>query len=420
MVREIERIAGGGLLHRRAFLSGALLVPGLAAAAARGEGLADAPWSRQPGAQPSGYGAPAPQEGGVERSLRTDYPGIAPGAAASFTPLHQLRGRITPSGLHFERHHAGVPAIDPFAHRLAIHGLVRRPLSFGVDDLLRYPLVSRLYFLECAGNSRANAQAEAPQLSCGMLHGLVSCSEWTGLPLGLLLDEAGVVAGAEWGVAEGADGARLNRSIPLAKLREDAFVALYQNGERLRPEQGYPLRLFLPGWEGNTSVKWLRRIELTRAPVHSREETARYSDLLASGKALQFSFEMGVKSVITHPSPGAALGAPGVYEISGLAWSGAGRIARVAVSADGGASWADAELEEPVLPRCLVRFRIPWRWDGGPALLASRASDEHGATQPERDAWLARYSPGGGHYYHYNAVQRWRIEPGGAVRNTYA
>jgi sulfane dehydrogenase subunit SoxC len=417
---EPERIAGGGLLHRRAFLAGALLVPGaLATRGASAEGLADAGWSRQPGAAPSGYGAPAPQESGVVREIYTDTPGIAPGAGVSFTPLHRLRGRITPAGLHFERHHAGVPAVDPEQHRLVIHGLVREPLSFSVNDLLRYPLVSRFHFLECSGNSLVNALPEPQQLPCGVIHGLLSCSEWTGIPLGVLLDEAGVAADAQWGIAEGADAARMNRSIPLAKLREDALVALYQNGERLRPEQGYPLRLFLPGWEGNTSVKWLRRIELARAPVHSREETSRYTDLLASGRAEQFTFEMGVKSVITHPSPGAELGPPGVYEISGLAWSGAGRVARVELSADGGASWAEAELEAPVLPRCLARFRIAWRWDGGPALLASRATDETGASQPERDAWRARYSPGG-EKYHYNAVQRWRIEAGGGVKNVYA
>lgn len=417
--RAPEPIAGNGLLPRRAFLAGALLVPGALAQRAGGEGLADAAWSRRPGAPPSAYGAPAPQERAVARIPYTETPGIAPGAAVSFTPLHRLRGRLTPAGLHFERHHAGVPAIDPEQHRLVVHGLVDRPLSFGVDDLLRYPLVSRLYFLECSGNSLVNALPEPQQLPCGVIHGLLSCSEWTGVPLGLLLDEAGVRPEAAWGIAEGADGARMNRSLPLAKLREDALVALYQNGERLRPEQGYPVRLFLPGWEGNASVKWLRRLELVRAPVQSREETARYSDLLASGKAAQFTFEMGVKSVITHPSPGAELGPPGVYEISGLAWSGAGPVASVAVSADGGASWAEAELEAPILPRCLTRFRIAWRWSGGPALLASRASDARGAAQPERAAWLARYSPGG-EKYHYNAVQHWRVEPGGAVKNAFA
>jgi sulfane dehydrogenase subunit SoxC len=419
-MREPERIAGGGLLHRRAFLARSMLVPGaLAAQRARGEGLADAAWSRQPGAAPSAYGVPAPQERDVARIPFTRTPGIAPGAGVSFTPLHKLHGRITPAGLHFERHHAGVPAVDPERHRLVIHGLVREPLSFGVNDLLRYPLVSRLHFLECSGNSLVNALPDPQQLPCGVIHGLVSCSEWTGVPLRLLLEEAGVSPVARWGVAEGADGARMNRSIPLAKLREDALVALYQNGERLRPEQGYPLRLFLPGWEGNTSVKWLRRIELARTPVHSREETARYTDLLASGRAAQFTFEMGVKSVITHPSIGAELGAPGVYEISGIAWAGAGRVARVEVTADGGATWAEAEIEEPALPRCLARFRIAWRWDGGPAVLASRATDETGARQPERAEWLARYSPGG-EKYHYHAVQRWRVEPGGGVRNVYA
>jgi len=210
----------------------------------------------------------------------------------------------------------------------------------------------------------------------------------------------------------------MNRSIPIAKLRDDALLALYQNGERLRPEQGYPLRLLLPGWEGNTSVKWLRRVELRRDPVQSRQETARYSDRLADGSAQQFTFEMGVKSVVTHPSAGLTLAGPGLYELSGIAWSGAGRVSRVEVSADGGSSWADALLEAPVLPRCLTRFRIPWKWDGGAGLLLSRAHDETGAAQPSRETWLARYAPG--QIYHCNAVQAWGVTPDGAVKAAYA
>ena len=410
---DLPAIAGGGLLHRRAFLTASLAVPGALSAAAATE-----PWLARPGASPRVYGAPSAREAGVARLVYTDYPGVAPGAGVSFTPLHQLRGRLTPNGLHFERHHAGVPEIDPERHRLVIHGAVARPLSFGIEDLLRYPMESRIGFLECSGNSFLQARDTPQQLPCGAIHGLLSCSEWTGVRLGLLLEEAGIRDDARWGIAEGGDAARMNRSIPRSKLLGDALIALYQNGERLRPEQGYPLRLFLPGWEGNTSIKWLRRLELRATPVHSREETAKYSDRMAGGRVEQFSFQMGVKSIITHPSPGAPLGAPGLYELSGIAWSGAGRVRRVEVSADGGTSWADAELEAPVLPKCLVRFRVPWRWSGQPAVLLSRAHDDTGAVQPTRDAWRAGYAAS--QIYHYNAIEAWRVMPDGEIENVFA
>ena len=244
---------------------------------------------------------------------------------------------ITPSSLHFERHHSGIPDIDPDAHRLLIHGLVDRALFFDMDALSRYPMVSTIRFIECSGNSRLAGLAPEPVGgTCGELHGLISCSEWTGVPLSVLLDEAGVDPTAHWILAEGADAAAMTRSVPLAKAMDDALVAIYQNGERLRPENGYPARLFLPGYEGNTSVKWLRRIKVTAAPMMTREETSKYTDLLPDGRSLMFSFPMEVKSVITSPSPGLELAGPGLYQISGMAWSGLGRIARVEVSADGG------------------------------------------------------------------------------------
>ncbi|MEM7409293.1 MAG: sulfite dehydrogenase [Myxococcota bacterium] len=411
---EWRAIAGGGLLDRRAFLTASLAVPG---ALSLGAAPTNEPWLSRPGTPPSGYGNPAPGEGGVARLIHTDYPGIAPGAGVSFTPLHQLRGRLTPNGLHFERHHAGIPAIGADQHQLVIHGAVDRPLAFRVEDLLRYPMESELAFLECSGNSLLLAGDAVPEVPSGVIHGLLSCSEWTGVRLGVLLEEAGIRPDAAWGIAEGGDAARMNRSIPRAKLLGDALVALYQNGERLRPEQGYPLRLFLPGWEGNTSIKWLRRLELRATPVHSREETSKYSDRMADGSVRQFSFEMGVKSIVTHPSPGAGLAGPGLYELSGLAWSGAGRVRRVEVSADGGASWADAVLEEPNLPRCLVRFRLPWRWNGAPSQIVSRATDETGAVQPTRDAWRAGYAAG--QIYHYNAVGAWQVHADGRVTNAF-
>jgi len=375
------------------------------------------PWMKTPGQPFRGYGQPATYEGEVKRVFYQPYKDIAPGAGSSMTPLHQLQGTITPNGLHFERHHSGVPDIDPAQHALLLHGLVRRPLQFSVEALLRYPTISRLSFLECSGNSFFNSAAEPPQKSCGAIHGLISCSEWTGVSLAVLLEEAGVDPKGKWMVAEAADAAAMNRSIPIEKALDDAMIALYQNGERLRPEQGYPLRLLLPGWEGNTSIKWLRRLTITAAPVYSREETAKYTDLMPDGKARQFTFPMAVKSVITHPSAGMRMQGKGLYEVSGLAWSGAGRVTKVDVSADGGKSWAEAALQAPVLPVSLTRFRLPWAWTGEPVLLQSRATDEQGNMQTTREKWAEQYSVG--NVYHYNAMQTWSISPAGEITNVY-
>jgi sulfane dehydrogenase subunit SoxC len=291
-------------------------------------------------------------------------------------------------------------------------------LSFTMDALMRYPTVSRIQFLECSGNSAVGWAREAQQGSCGTIHGLVSCSDWTGVPLSALLDEAGVEPGAGWLLAEGADSAAMSRSVPLAKAMDDAMIALWQNGERIRPEQGYPMRLFLPGFEGNMCVKWLRRLQVTDGPTMTRDETSKYSDLLPDGKAWLFTFTMGVKSVITSPSPGLAMQGAGLYEINGLAWSGAGRIRRVEVSADGGNSWADAALTDPVLPKSLTRFRMAWRWNGGPAILKSRAIDETGAVQPTRDALIAER--GERSNYHYHGIQPWQVAASGEVTNVHA
>src|SRR5262245_13397926 len=310
---------------------------------------------KAPGAGLSGYGSPAKYEGKVTRALIRSQPGTT-GSGASRTPLESLEGTLTPSGLHFERHHSGVPDIDPDAHRLLIHGMVKRPLIFTVDALLRYPMVSRVHFLECAGNSAAMYGAKPPALSCGQIHGLLSGSEWTGVPLRILLEEAGIDPGATWLLAEGADAAAMSRSVPVAKAMDDALLALYQNGERLRPENGYPVRLFLPGYEGNMSVKWLRRIKVTAAPTMTKDETSRYSDLQADGKALLFTYPMEVKSVITRPAPGLSVPGPGLYEVSGLAWSGAGTVRRVEFSADGGRTWVEAALSSPPMPLALTRF----------------------------------------------------------------
>jgi sulfane dehydrogenase subunit SoxC len=417
----VEVVAGNGLLHRRLFLTQGAAAVGslglLSAGPAAAEPLEVPPWMKAPGTHMSAYGQPSRFEAGVQRVVG-GTPGVV-GSGVSLTPFERLHGTITPNSLHFERHHSGVPDIDPAGHKLLIHGLVRRPLTFTMDALMRYPTVTRIQFLECSGNSGGNLAPQAQQAPVGVLHGLMSCSEWTGVPLSILLDEAGVRREAQWVLAEGADAAAMSRSVPLAKMMDDAIIALYQNGERLRPENGYPMRLFLPGYEGNMSVKWLRRLKVNAAPTMTRDETSHYTDVLANGKALILTFDMGVKSIITSPSTGLNLREPGVYEITGLAWSGAGRIARVEVSADGGRSWAEAALGEPVLSKSFTRFRMAWRWDGGPAVLMSRAIDEAGAVQPTRASLVAEF--GERRNYHNNAIQSWGVAATtGEISNVYA
>ncbi|MGD2168197.1 MAG: sulfite dehydrogenase [Gammaproteobacteria bacterium] len=416
-----EVVAGNGLIHRRFFLTQSAAVAGslglLSAEPARAEPLEIPPWMRAPGTHMSPYGQPSTYEQHVQRIVG-GTPGVV-GSGISFTPIEQLHGAITPNSLHFERHHSGVPQIDPEQHRFVIHGLVERPVSFTMDALMRYPTVTRIQFLECAGNSGSGFAAEPQQAPAGVMHGLMSCSEWTGVPVATLLEEVGVRREASWVLAEGADAAAMSRSIPLGKMLDDAIIALYQNGERLRPENGYPMRLFLPGYEGNMSVKWLRRLKLNSAPTMTRDETSHYTDVLPDGRALILTFPMHVKSLITSPSTGLNLRDPGLYEITGLAWSGAGRISRVEVSADGGRTWATAALSEPVLSKSFTRFRMAWSWDGGPAVLMSRAIDETGAVQPTRDAVVARF--GERRNYHYNGIQAWQVAARtGEVSNVHA
>ena len=371
------------------------------------------PWTKEQGAPIADdhYGAPSPFESHVVRRPRDKL--LFDTSGSVFTPLQHLDGIITPNGLHYIRSHAGTPAIDPDQHRLMVHGMVDRPLSFSMEDLMRFPSVSAIHFLECSGNTGFYKQSNIkPDYTVQDTHGLLSCAEWTGVRLSDVLAEAGVQPGATWMLAEGADACAMTRSIPVAKAMDDAILAYSQNGERLRPEQGYPLRLLLPGYEGNTNIKWLRRLKLGPVPFETREETSKYTDLEPDGKALQFNFIMRVKSVITRPSPGFQLKQTGFHEITGLAWSGNGRVTRVEVSADGGASWSDAALQGPVLPRCLTRFRLPWNWSGGPAVLQSRATDETGAVQPTRAAVLAERGPN--FYYHYDAILPWRLQSDGS------
>jgi sulfane dehydrogenase subunit SoxC len=370
-----------------------------------------------PGAGMSEYGRPATFESKVTRTLIRSQPGTT-GTGASRTPLEALEGMITPSGLHFERHHSGVPEIDPAQHRLLIHGMVRRPLIFTMDALMRYPMVSRIHFMECAGNSQVMYGATPPNLTAGQAHGLVSCSEWTGVPLRYLLEEAGADPRAPWILAEGADAAAMSRSVPMAKAMDDAFLALFQNGERLRPENGYPVRLFLPGYEGNMSVKWLRRIKVAPTPTMTKDETSRYTDLQGDGKALMFTYPMDVKSLITRPSPGVGPKGAALHEISGIAWSGNGTIRKVEVSMDGGRTWGDAELMAPVMPRAITRFRSPWRWDGNATVLKSRATDDAGGVQPAHEKFIAEH--GNNATFHYNGIVAWSVAANGEVKHVYA
>ncbi len=355
--------------------------------------------TRLPGAGPSGSGQRSPFE----------HPQREFSATSSRTPLQELHGTITPSDLHYERHHAGIPAIDPAGYSLLIHGLVDRPMIFSLDELKRFPSVSRIHFLECSGNFRRNGPEETTaQTVCG----LTSQSEWTGVRLSTLFREVGVRPEARWFLAEGEDAALLARSVPVEKGWDDAMIAYAQNGEALRPEQGYPARLFLPGWEGNACVKWLRRLELADAPFMTREETSKYTEPVKEGKVRQFSFVMDARSIITSPSFPQTV-EPGWIEVRGIAWSGRGRIERAELSFDEGATWVAADLQEPVLPKAHARFRYLWNWDGGEATVLSRAVDDTGYVQPTQRELIEARGVGTG--YHLNPITGWRLHPDGTV-----
>ena len=360
------------------------------------------------------YGIPSEYEADA---IRRDVPWLTadPVSSVNFTPLHKLEGIITPNGLCFERHHAGVAQIDPAMHRLMINGLVDRPLIFTMEDIKRFPRENRIYFLECAANT--GMEWRGAQLNgCQFTHGMVHCVQYTGVPLRYILEEAGIKTNARWIMPEGADASAMTRSIPLEKALDDCLVAFAMNGEALRPEQGYPLRIVVPGWEGNMWVKWLRRIEVGDEPWHHREETSKYTDLLEGGKARRFTWEMDVKSVITNPSPQAPIThGKGHTVLSGLAWSGRGTIERVDVSLDGGRNWRSARIDGPSHDKALHRFYYEFDWDGSPLLLQSRAVDSEGWVQPTKDA--LRDVRGTESIYHNNSIQTWHVRKGGEVEN---
>lgn len=391
-------------LSRRALLTGAA---GTATAAAlgttRGVTAQGPDTTTSPGPPSSELGQRSPH---VQLTR-----GRTPRGTSSRTPLQDLHGTLTPADLHFERHHAGIPNVDPDSYQLLIHGMVEHPIVFTLDDLKRFPAVSRVFFLECSGNFMGrNAGPETtPQDICGM----TSQSEWTGVPLGTLLREAGSDQTATWLLAEGQDAAVMTRSIPIHKAWDDAMVAYAQNGEPLRPAQGYPARLFLPGWEGNANVKWLRRIEVADRPFMTREETSKYTDPLPNGTARQFSFEFDARSIITTPVYPNLI-QPGWVEIRGIAWSGRGKISRVDISTDGGRTWEPSRLQEPILSKAHIRFRHLWKWDGSETTIMSRAADETGYIQPSRQALLEARGRRA-KSYHLNPITGWVIRSSGQV-----
>ena len=430
--KDFEYIAGNGLLHRRALLgrgaafAGALgTAVGLRGPGATAEPLKEQDWGLSPGDPVPPYQTPSKHAKSVVRSLSN--PSSEPRTSQSRAPHQLLEGMITPNGVFFTIVHDGVPEIDPSRHQLLVHGLVKRPLIFSYEALLRYPMTSRIAFIECGGNSAGLFSPKPLQAAVQALHGLVSCAEWTGVKLSTLLDETGIDPKAKWFIGEGADAAHVMRSVPLAKALDDTIIALYQNGEPLMPGNGYPLRLLLPGYEGNMNIKYLRRIKLLPEPAFSYWESQIYTEPLPNGQAYQFYFVNEVKSFITKPSPGVGLKEPGLYEISGLAYSGKGRITKVMVSADGGQSWGEAALQEPVLSMAFTRFRMPWRWNGGPAVLQSRAWDDGGNVQPTRAEFVAARGELPSvppllafENHHFNAITSWAVDQKGQVIHVYA
>ena len=366
-----------------------------------------------------GYGRPSKFEANVQRR---SSPGLTQTAQASvsFAPLQSLFGIVTPSGLHFERHHQGWWDIDPRQHRLMLNGsdasLLKTPKVFTLDELMRLPSVSRFHFIECGANTGMEwGNVAVP--TCQYTHGMLSCCEFTGVPLRVLLEMAGAdFKRGRFVLAEGADGSSMSRTIPMALIESgEVLVAYGQNGEMLRPENGYPLRLVVPGVQGVSWVKYLRRIEVGDAPYATKDETLHYVDLMPSGQQRQYTSIQECKSVVTTPSGGQVLLDQGYYQISGLAWSGRGKVRRVDVTVDGGRTWRSARLQAPVMDKCLTRFTLDWVWRGEAALVQSRAIDETGYVQPTyRQLKRVR---GSRSIYHNNALQTWLVQESGEVSN---
>lgn len=420
---ENKKPASATTTSRRGFLRGGLvagsaMLAGSAVAKTKSEkAITEVPeWSQLlgDGVDASPYGKPSKFEKSVVRK-NVEWLTATTESSVNFTPLHKLEGIITPNGLCFERHHSGVAEVDPAQYRLMINGLVDKPMVFTMEDLKRFPRENHVFFLECAANS--GMEWRGAQLNgCQFTHGMVHNVMYTGVRLKDILAEAGVKTNAKWLMVEGADASGMNRSVPLQKGLDDCLIAFAMNGEALRPEQGYPARLVVPGWEGNMWVKWLRRIEVGDMPWHAREETSKYTDLMENGKARRFTWEMDCKSVITNPSPQAPIvHGKGFTVISGVAWSGRGTVSRVDVTIDGGKNWHTARIDGPSLNKSLHRFYYEFEWDGRPLLMQSRAIDSTGYVQPTKDA--LRKVRGINSIYHNNGIQTWHVKAGGEVEN---
>ena len=367
------------------------------------------------GVAAEGYGKPSQYEVNLQRR---QSPGLTQTAQASvsFAPLQSLFGIVTPSGLHFERHHQGWWDIDPSKHRLMINGLVKAPKVLTMDEVMRLPSVSRFHFIECGANTAVEwGNVAVPTVQ--YTHGMISCSEFTGVPLITLLELAGAdLKKGRFVLAEGADGSSMTRTIPMSQITSgEVLVAYGQNGEMLRPENGYPLRLIVPGIQGVSWVKYLRRLEVGDMPWAAKDEAIHYIDLMPDGTHRQYTSLQECKSVVTSPSGGQVLLDKGFHQISGLAWSGRGKITRVDVSVDGGRQWRTARLQTPVLSKALTRFGIDWVWDGKPAIIQSRAIDETRYVQPTYRQ--LRGVRGTRSIYHNNAIQSWLVQESGEVKN---
>ncbi len=418
---------------RRLFLKNGAALAGLAvgaSAAAKSVESADAPLERVDQLHQHGersHFVDSIRHGSInnpERHLPDE-----PRAFGLTSPLQDSAGMVTPASLHFVISHGYEPPdINPKEHRLLIHGMVDRPMTLSVDDIKRLPSVSKFHFIECHGNSTTGGlggpQRVSPDATAQDTHGYTSCSQWTGVMLSLILEQAGLQKSATWIVAEGADDYKHSKSIPIGKAMDDALVAYAQNGEPVRPEQGFPLRLVVPGFQGINNVKWLHRINVVDEPYMGMMEVTRYPRLMPDGKSRWFEFELGPKSVITRPSGGHHLPGPGFYEITGLAWSGGGTIRRVEVSTDGGKIWKDAKMQDPILRKAHTRFTIPWNWEGGEAMLMSRCTDDNGVVQPSL-AEVAKIWGTDPDFFKkttlitsdMNAIQPWKVNADGSIKN---
>jgi sulfane dehydrogenase subunit SoxC len=423
VIHHMSDFSGSKPISRRALVSAASLAAGGAVLAGALPELVAAQVKQAAPAAPAGPVVPpdaslVPGIGSETLAPRSPFenPTLAPTGVttgSAFTPLQDLTGTITPSDLVFQRHHNGIALIDPKKHTLTIHGLVDRPREFTVADLQRFPAVTRVHFLECSGNGRGAYRAPKPDMTPQTIDGLTSNCEWTGVPLKTLLNEVGAQSPAKWLLAEGGDASKLSRSIPIEKAMDDALIVWAQNGEPLRPANGYPIRLLVPGYEGNMNIKWLRRMELGRAPWMFRDETSKYTDPLPNDTARMFSFVLDAKSIITSPSYPMKVAQRGWWPIRGIAWTGRGKVSRVDVSTDGGKSWTQANIIGDVLPHAHARFELMWKWDGGPARLMSRAIDETGYAQPTFAEFVK--ARGTGTDYHFNYIRAWDVASDGAV-----